>query len=55
MSKVIVKSPKIYRYALLNVVKDIINKEPLDDMQKDSLISKIELLQQSEPIIELEG
>ena len=55
MSKVIVKSPKIYRYALLNVVKDIINKEPLDDMQKDNLISKIELLQQSEPIIELEG
>ena len=55
MSKVIVKSPKIYRYTLLNVVKDIINKEPLDEMQKDSLISKIELLQQSEPIIELEG
>jgi len=55
MSKVIVKSPKIYRYALLNVVKDIINKEPLDEMQKDSLISKIELLQQNEPIIELEG
>ena len=55
MSKIIVKSPKIYRNALLNVVKDIVNKEPLDEMQKDSLISKIELLQQNEPIIELEG
>ena len=41
MSKVIVKSPKIYRYALLNVVKDIVNKEPLDDMQKTVLYLRL--------------
>ena len=55
MSKMIVKSPKIYQYTLLNIVKDIINKEPLDEMQKDSIISKLELLQKNEPIGELEG
>ena len=44
MSKIIVKSQKVYRNSLLNLVKGIINKEPLNNVQKDSLLSKIDLL-----------
>jgi|7_EtaG_2_1085326.scaffolds.fasta_scaffold126658_2 NAD/NADP transhydrogenase alpha subunit len=54
MSKVIIKSSKVYRNCLLNLVKDIVNKEPLDEYQKDSIISKIDLIIKQEPIIELE-
>ena len=54
MSKIIVKSQKVYRNSLLNLVKGIINKEPLNNVQKDSLLSKIDLLNKKEPCIKLE-
>jgi len=51
----VVKNPKVFRNALLNLVLDIIRKEELSEEQKCSLISKIELIKNCEPIIELES
>lgn len=37
----------------MNLVVEIIRKELITDDEKDSIISKIELLKNSEPIIEI--
>tara|TARA_R110000787_G_scaffold106168_1_gene213773 strand:- start:845 stop:1006 length:162 start_codon:yes stop_codon:yes gene_type:complete len=51
----ILKNSKVYKYCLLNLVVEIVKKEHITDDQKDSIISKIDLLKKSEPIIELES